>query len=136
MIAANRKTVLCLGMIAYTLTAICAPANAVLCLGLNGHIAVEAEHDDCCTHTSNEAPGVRMKAAEAAPLHRCCIDIPLPAQNRPCTIDLHEPTGNPGRAETPCAQFINPVAPAAPAPAFDATTHTSDPPTATVVLLI
>jgi hypothetical protein len=138
MAAAARHTVVCLGVIAYALTAVCAPVEAVLCLGSSGHIAIEPKHDGCRAHGCNDDTGINMKPEPTTVVvHHCCIDIPLPtAELRPCTAGFERSVGNPGHIEAPCAQPVDLAAIARRAPAIDGIVRASDPPTATIVLLI
>ncbi len=79
-----RKTVICIGLLAFSLSGIAGPFEAVICLGSNGHIAVEAPHDTCCAGSCHEDPD-NLPATSAsdsghlAPHRDCphCIDIPL-----------------------------------------------------------
>jgi len=134
----SRKMLICFGMIAYGLTAVCAPVQAVLCLGPSGHIAIEPEHDGYCAHSCNDDAGINMKPKPTrVVVHPCCIDIPLPGGKlHPCTVDINKPLSDPGPADAPCAQPVDLAAMVRRAPAIDGIVRASDPPTATIVLLI
>ncbi|MBE0537226.1 MAG: hypothetical protein IH624_16305 [Phycisphaerae bacterium] len=138
MATAGRRAVLCLGMIAYTLTAIAAPVEAVLCFGPDGHVAVEQEHRGCCEHTGKVATGLRMRSEPtAALLHNCCIDISLPSANtRPCTLEFDKNIDGPAPDAKPLPQSSDSAAAVRFLPPAAGVTHPPDPPTATIVLLI
>lgn len=79
-----KKTVICIGLLAFSLSGIIGPIEAVICLGPNGHIAVEAPNDTCSVGSCHEdqdglpAPIV-SDTGHLAPRPDCphCIDIPL-----------------------------------------------------------
>jgi hypothetical protein len=80
-----KKAVICIATLAFSLSAIAGPLEAVLCLGSHGHIAVEAPHDTCtarpCHEDAHEAPAPAISDADGSADHNdctCCIDIPLP----------------------------------------------------------
>ncbi len=79
-----RKTVICIGLLAFSLSGIAGPLEAVICLGPNGHIAVEAPHDTCCAGSCHEDPDdlpatIVSDTGPVASRRDCphCIDIPL-----------------------------------------------------------
>ncbi len=79
-----RKAVICIGLLAFSLSGIAGPLEAVICLGSNGHIAVEAPHDTCsagsCHEDPDDEPATMVWAtSRLAPRQDCpyCIDIPL-----------------------------------------------------------
>ncbi len=79
-----RKTVICIGLLAFLLSGIAGPLEAVICLGPNGHLAVEAPHDTCsagsCHEDPYDVPATTISGADQpyAP-GDCpyCVDIPL-----------------------------------------------------------
>ena len=78
-----RKAVICLGLLAFSLSGIAGPLEAVICLGPHGHIAVETPHDTCaagsCHEDAHDTPALTI--SDGSPYHNdCtdCIDIPLP----------------------------------------------------------
>ncbi len=128
---------LCLGIIAYGLTAISAPADAVLCLGPNGHVAIESPHSGCCTHEAGNIFPVLKPAPMAVAAPTCCIDIPLPAGKRePCTAGFHKAVNLQNNCHLPCAHSLHITAVLPIADAMAHAPHAPDPPTATIILLI
>ena len=107
-------------VVAYVLTGFVGAADAlVLCVGANGHLAVEAAHDEgpscecprdvaAAEPSSEDAPASGQDALQALHLagERCCIDIPL-LTSRPETArhDLRA-----GRALAPPILKAAPVA--------------------------
>ncbi len=80
-----KKTVICIGLLAFSLSSIAGPLEAVICLGPHGHIAVEAPHDTCtagsCHEDPDDTPAPAISDANGSADHNdCtdCIDIPLP----------------------------------------------------------
>ena len=85
-----RKTVICIGLLAFSLSGIAGPLEAVICLGPNGHLAVEAPHDTCaagpCHEDAHDVPATTISAAgHPYTPGDCprCIDIPLPGGKTP-----------------------------------------------------
>ncbi len=79
-----RKTVICIGLLAFSLSGITGPLEAVVCLGPNGHLAVEAPHDTCsagsCHEYPDDLPATAISGAgQPYTPGDCphCIDIPL-----------------------------------------------------------
>ena len=79
-----KKTVICIGLFAFSLSGIAGPLEAVICLGPHGHIAIEAPHDTCaagpCHADADDVPATIV--SDTGPLASrgdCprCIDIPL-----------------------------------------------------------
>lgn len=71
-------------------------SGMVLCIGQDGHIAIEAhDQDNCCTVESYTA-GVAISVERD---HQCCIDVPLPetrsAVVAPTSTNEHPPSLNP-----------------------------------------
>ena len=71
--------------LAFSLSGIAGPLEAVICLGSHGHIAVEAPHDTCaagsCHEDAHDTPSPTISDADGSADHNnCtdCIDIPLP----------------------------------------------------------
>ena len=80
-----RTTVICIATLAFSLSGIAGPLEAVICLGPHGHIAVEAPHDTCgagsCHEDAHDTPVPTISNADGLAGHDdCtnCIDIPLP----------------------------------------------------------
>ncbi len=80
-----KKTVIYIGLLAFSLSAVVGPLEAVICLGPHGHIAVEAPHDTCaagsCHKDADNVPApIVSDAAHLASQGDCphCVDIPLP----------------------------------------------------------
>ncbi len=79
-----KKTVICIAMLAFSLSGIAGPLDAVICLGPHGHIAVEAPHDTCaagsCHEDAHDVPATIVSdTGHLASRRDCphCIDIPL-----------------------------------------------------------
>jgi len=79
-----KKAVICIGLLAFSLSGIAGPLEAVICLGPHGHIAVEAGHDTCaagpCHADADDAPATILSdTGHLASRRDCrrCIDIPL-----------------------------------------------------------
>ena len=79
-----RKTVICIGLLAFSLSGIAGPLEAVICLGPNGHLAVEAPNDTCSAGSCHEDPDdvpatIVSDLGRLASPGNCpyCIDIPL-----------------------------------------------------------
>ena len=79
-----RKTVICIGLLAFSLSGIAGPLEAVICLGPNGHLAVEAPNDTCSAGSCHEDPDgvpatIVSDIGRLASPGNCpyCIDIPL-----------------------------------------------------------
>ncbi len=80
-----RTTVICIATLAFSLSGIAGPLEAVICLGPHGHIAVEAPHDTCSAGSCHENPDdvpatIISDTGHLASQEDCphCIDIPLP----------------------------------------------------------
>ena len=79
-----KKAVICIGLLAFSLSGIAGPLEAVICLGPNGHLAVETPHDTCTAGSCHEDPDdvpatIVSDTSRLAPRGDCphCIDIPL-----------------------------------------------------------
>ena len=79
-----KKAVICIAILAFSLSGIVGPLDAVICLGPHGHIAVEAPHNTCtagpCHTDAGDLPstivsGTGLVASQGDCPH--CIDIPL-----------------------------------------------------------
>ncbi len=80
-----KKAVICIAVLAFSLSAVSGSLEAVICLGPHGHIAVEAPHDTCaagpCHEDTHDMPApVISDNGHSADHGDCpnCIDIPLP----------------------------------------------------------
>jgi len=78
-----RKAVICIGLLAFSLSGIVSSFEAVICLGPNGHFAVEAPHEICRAGACHENPDNMLAAVvsdggrTASPGACGCIDIPF-----------------------------------------------------------
>ncbi|MCD6395080.1 MAG: hypothetical protein J7M40_16445 [Planctomycetes bacterium] len=79
-----KKVVICTVTLAFSLSGIAGPLEAVICLGPNGHLAVEAPHDTCPAGSCYKDPdgaaaAIVLDIGHLASRGDCphCIDIPF-----------------------------------------------------------
>ena len=92
-----KKAVICIGLLAFSLSSIAGPLEAVICLGSHGHIAVEAPHDTCaagsCHEDADDVPATNVSdTGHLASRGDCphCIDIPLSGGKTPFYISAFD----------------------------------------------
>ena len=85
-----KKAVICIGLLAFSLSGIAGPIEAVICLGSHGHIAIETPHDTCaagsCHEDADDMPATIVSdTGHLASRGDCphCIDIPLSGGETP-----------------------------------------------------